>query len=87
MKLLQVISEVIESEIYLVPIATMIVDAVKSCRWSLGALMNRVLMALEVIRRRKAGIRSLTSLFLAFERFGVLCLMFSLASSEDIRMN
>lgn len=40
MKFLQVIAEVIQSEIYFVPVVAMVVDAVKSRRWSLGALMD-----------------------------------------------
>jgi len=82
MEFLQVIAEVVQSEIDLVPVAAMIVDAVKSCCWSFGSLMYRILMTLEVVGGRKPGIRSLASLLLAFEGFGVFRLVFSLRAAK-----
>ena len=76
-ELLEVVSEVVQSEVNLVPVPAMIVNTIVSYRWSFGALVDRVFMALEIVGRSEARVHALAALLLALERLCVFCLVFS----------
>lgn len=49
MKLLEVVSEVVQTEVYLVAIPTVVIHAVVSYCWSFCSLVHRVFVPLEVV--------------------------------------
>jgi hypothetical protein len=69
------VPKVIQSEVDLVPVPAMVIITVETYRRPFGALMDRVFVTFEIVRRCKSGYLSLASLLLALEWLRVLCLM------------
>lgn len=73
------VSEVVQSEVNLVPVPAMIVNTIVSYGWSFSALVDRVFMAFKIVGRSESRVHTFASLLLALERLCVFCLVFSFA--------